>query len=179
VAQSESSYAAQLLKQKGFSADKLRLQIKVLPEEKVQEPKRNSKEASAEERKFLETIRRVGELVSRGEGRSALQSLDDFMAEPGQDRQLRMSLLHFAAVTAMQIGDLKTAQRYCEERLSYTPQDPMALYALADCLAWQGETNDAARRAADCRRAALSQGEHGKGIVELVEKRFPELKGEP
>jgi ATP-dependent Clp protease ATP-binding subunit ClpA len=179
LALSESSYAAQLLKQKGFSADSLRLQIKALPEERVQEPKRNSKETSAEERKFLETIRRVGVLVSRGEGRSALQLLDDFMAEPGQDRQLRTSLLHLAAVTAMQIGDLKTAQRYCEERLSYTPQDPMVLYALADCLARQGEIDEAAQRADDCRRAALSRGEQGKGIVELVKKRFPELKGEP
>jgi ATP-dependent Clp protease ATP-binding subunit ClpA len=179
LAQSESSYAAELLKQKGISADKLRLQIKALPEEKVQEAKRDSKEASAEERKFLETIRRVGQLVSRGEGRSALQLLDDFMAEPGQDK-LRMSLLHFAAVTAMQVGDLKIAQRYCEERLSYTPQNPMALYALADCLARQGEIDEAGRRAADCRRAALSRGdEQGKGIVELVEKRFPELKGQP
>jgi Flp pilus assembly protein TadD len=153
-----------------------------LPEtEEVREPKWNSKEASAQERELLETIRRVGELVSRGEGRKAAQLLDDFMAKPGQDRKLRMRLLgHFAAVTATQIGDLKTAQRYCEERLSYTPQDPMALYALADCLARQGETDEAGRRAADCRRAALSQDDAlGKGIVELVEKRFPELKGEP
>lgn len=35
LAQSESSYGAQLLKQKGFSTDKLRLQIKALPEENL------------------------------------------------------------------------------------------------------------------------------------------------
>jgi len=181
LAQSES-YAGQLLRLKGVSADKLRLQIKALPEaNQVQEPKLNSKEIPVEARKELETIRRVGEFVSRGERRSALQVLDDFMAEPGQDRKLRMRLLgHFAAVTATQIGDLKTAQRYCEERLSYTPQDPMALFALADCLARQGETEEAGRRAAECHRAALSQGdERGKGILELVERRFPELKGTP
>jgi len=65
-------------------------------------------------------------------------------------------------------------------RLPYAPQDPMALFALADCLARQGETGEATRRAADCHRAALSQGdERGKSILELVERRFPELKGTP
>jgi len=30
---------------------------------------------------------------------------------------------HFAAITALHIGDLNTAQRYCEERLAYSPED--------------------------------------------------------
>jgi hypothetical protein len=102
------------------------------------------------------------------------------MAEPGQDRKLRMRLLGgFAAVTAAQIGDLKTERRYCEERLAYNPEDPMALYHMADCLARQGETDEARRRAADCRKAASLKGDEiGKGIVELIEKQFPELKAE-
>jgi hypothetical protein len=56
----------------------------------------------------------------------------------------------------------------------------MALYVLADCLARQGETDEARRRAADCRKAALSQGEMvRKVMVELLEKRFPDFKVEP
>jgi hypothetical protein len=56
----------------------------------------------------------------------------------------------------------------------------MALYALADCLARQGKTDEARRRAADCHKAALSaSGEIAKGVVELIEKRFPELKERP
>jgi len=100
------------------------------------------------------------------------------MSEPGQDRKLRIRLMgHFAAITALQIGDLSAAQRYCEERLSYSPEDPMALYALADCLARQGQMDEAKHRAVDCRRAALSRSDEiGKGVVELIEKRFPELK---
>ena len=110
-----------------------------------------------------------------------MQFLDDFIAEPGQDRKMRMMLMgHFAAITALQIGDFKTAQRYCEECVTYTPEDPMALYALADCLARQGKTDEARQRAAACRKAALLRSDEiGKGLVELVEKRFPELKERP
>lgn len=140
----------------------------------VQETTRTSRQVTAEESKFLETIRRVGELVSGGEGQKALQPLDAFMAEPGEDRQ---HLLHFAAVTALQIGNLEAVRRYCEERLPHKPGDAMALYSQADCLARQGETDEARRRAAECLRAASPRrDERGKGIVELVENRFPELK---
>jgi predicted Zn-dependent protease len=103
------------------------------------------------------------------------------MAEAGQDRKLRMrSLGHFAAFMAVEVGDLNAARRYCEELLTDSPDDTMALYALADSLARQGETDEAKRRAAECRRAAFSQGEPaGKLMVELLEKRFPDLKSEP
>jgi len=175
LVQSESSYVAQLLKQKGVSAEKLRLHIRTLPQPKeALNRTRESKESSPE----VKLVRAVGEFVSRSQGQEALQLLDDYMAEPGQDRKMRMRLMGvFAAITALQIGDFKAARRYCEERLTYTPDDPGALYALADCLARQDETSEARQRAAECRRAALLLGnERGKAIVELVEKRFPELK---
>jgi len=171
-------YAAELLTKKGLSAEKLRFQLKALPQPAdVQEPKQRSRRSRVES----ELIRRVDEFVSRGEVQSALQLLDDYMAEAGQDRKLRIcSLGHFAAITAVQLGDLNTARRYCEELLAYKPDDPMALYALADCLDRQGETYEARRRAADCRRAALSRGEVvGKVMVELLERRFPDFKVEP
>jgi len=171
-------YAGELLKEKGLSAEKLRLQMNALPQPTdVQEPTRRSNRPPAE----TELLRRVDEFVSRREGQSALQLLDDYMAEAGQDRKLRIrSLGHFAAFTAVQLGDFNTARSHCEECLAYTPEDPMALYALADCLDRLGETHEARRRAADCRRAALSQGEEfGKVMVRLVEKRFPDFKAEP
>jgi tetratricopeptide (TPR) repeat protein len=176
LVQSESSYAARLLKEKGVSPEKLRPHIKTLPQPKdAHKPTRESNESSPE----VKLVRTVGELVSQGQGQKALHVLDGFMAEPGQDREMRMRLMGgFAIITALQIGDLKTARRYCEERLAYAPDDAMALYTLADCLARQGETDEARRRATECLGAASSRGdERGKGIVELVEKRFPELRG--
>jgi Tetratricopeptide repeat/Clp amino terminal domain, pathogenicity island component len=174
LVESGDSYAKELLTKKGLCTENLRLQLKALPQ--PAESTRRSNRSPAES----ELIRRVGELVGRGEGQPALQLLDDYMAEAGQDRKLRIrSLGHFAAITAAHLGDLNTARRYCEELLAYKPDDPMALYALADCLAQQGQTGEARRRAADCRKAALSRGEVvWKVMVELLEKRFPDFRAE-
>jgi len=72
------------LKQKGLSADKLRLHIKTSPQ-----PKEAHKLPAElrESRAEVELIRKVGELVSRGKGQKALQLLDDFMTEPGTGLQ--------------------------------------------------------------------------------------------
>jgi hypothetical protein len=174
LVESGDTFAAELLTKKGLSAEKLRMQIQTLP---IEEPPLRSTRPPVE----TDLICRVNEFVIRREGQSALRLLDDYMAEAGQDRKLRMcSLGHFAANTALQLGDFSTARRYCNESAAYTPEDPMAFYALADCLDQQGETEEARRRVADCRRAALSLGdEYGKIILRMVEIRFPNFKAEP
>ena len=171
VVESGDTFAAELLTKKGLSAEKLRMQIQALP---IDEPAWRSTRPPVE----TELICRVNEFVSRREGQSALQLLDDYMGEAGQDRNLRMcSLGHFAANAALQLGDFSTARRYCEKYAASTPEDPMAFYALADCLDQQGETHEARRRVADCRRTALSRGdEYGKIILRMVEIRFPTSK---
>jgi tetratricopeptide (TPR) repeat protein len=174
LVESGDTFAAELLTKKGLSAEKLRMQIQALP---IEEPAGRSTRPPVE----TDLICRVNEFVIRREGQSALQLLDDYIGEAGQDRKLRMcSLGHFAANTALQLGDFSTARRYCEEYAAYTPEDPMAFYALADCLDQQGETDEARRCVADCRRAALSRGdEYGKIILRMVEIRFPNFKAEP
>jgi len=162
LVESGDCYAGELLRQKGLSSEKLRLQIKALPQPPDAQEHRWRYKNTAES----ELIRRVGELISQQEGQSALQLLDHYMGEAGPDRKLRMcSLGHFAALTAVQLGDLNTARRYCDELVGHNPGDPMALYVLADCLARQGETDEARRRSADCRKAALSQGEMVRKVM--------------
>ena len=178
LVESGDNFAAELLIRKGLSAEKLRTQIKALPQSTDDdEPARRSTRSPVE----IDLIRRVNELVSRREGQSALQLLDDYMGEAGQDRKLRIcSLGHFAAHTALQLGDFSTARHYCEENIAYAPEEPMAFYALADCLDQQGETDEARRCVADCRSVALSRGdEYGKTILRMVEIRFPDFKVEP
>lgn len=174
LVQSKESYAAQLLTRYEFSADRLRDYVKALPPSTDFRPAVHETPEAVELR---DTIRHVSELVGRGKGRKALKLLEQYFAEPGRERELRMRFLgQFAAVQATRAGDLKAAQGYCEELLSYDPQDPLALYALADCLAQQGEADEARKRASDCHRLAQSRGDEiGKGVVELVERRFPEL----
>lgn len=173
--ESGDSYARELLTKKGLSAENLRPTVKALPQ--PADPMLRSTRLPAES----QLVRRVGELLSQHKGQSPLQLLDDYIAEAGQDRKLRMrSLGHFAATTAAEVGDLNTARRYCNELLADKPDDPMALYTLADCLFRQGETVEARRRAEDCRRAAFSRGDRvGKVLAEMLEKRFPDFKVQP
>jgi tetratricopeptide (TPR) repeat protein len=178
----KNSYTPQLLNQKGVLLDKIRDQItKLAPDDVDQEYRPAAKQSPVESQLQLQirkTIRQVGELTRRGKGRNALQLLADFMAEPGQDRKFRMRFLgQFAAITALQVGELETARRYCEVILADNPDDPMALFQLADCLARQGETDKARQHAAKCYQLGLAQGgELGRGLLELLEKRFPGLK---
>jgi hypothetical protein len=80
----EKARRAMQLKQRGLSADKLRLHIKTLPQPKeAHKPPWESRESRAE----VELIRNVGELVSGGKGQKALQLLDDFLTEPGTGPQ--------------------------------------------------------------------------------------------
>jgi hypothetical protein len=178
------SYAAGILKDRGFSVDKLRRRIAALPESASSGsvPKRNLPPAEIElVKKVTETIRRVAESMGHGNFQDALRLLEEFMAEPGQDRKNRMLYLgYFAVETASRVGDLETARRYCEEMLSYSPENPMVLYAIAECLATQSETDQARQYVARCRALALSPGnklgEHLIPLLDSLEKRFPDLK---
>src|SRR5258708_35081463 len=89
LVESGDCYAGELLRQKGLSAEKLRLQIKALPQPPDAQEHRWRYKNTAES----ELIRRVGELISQQEGQSALQLLDDYMAEAAQVRQPSISSL--------------------------------------------------------------------------------------
>src|SRR5258708_21544255 len=102
-------YAGELLRQKGLSSEKLRLQIKALP----QPPDAQEHSWRYKTTAKSELIRRVGERISQQEGQSALQLLDDYMSEGGQDRKLKIcSLGHFAALTPVQLVALSPPRRY-------------------------------------------------------------------
>jgi len=135
----KDSYAAQLLRQRGLAVEKVRPQIAALaPDDAAREeqtrkllqeeagkwvgPTHAAKELLLEaelRQQILETTRRVGELLTRGQGRKALEVLGDFMATPGQDRNLKVRLLgHFAAATALHVvADIETARHYCRGTL--------------------------------------------------------------
>jgi tetratricopeptide (TPR) repeat protein len=185
----EDCLAAELLRRMGLSLDSVRgrlasftLEGSILKESVREAPKtsaaRESLGDSSLRQLVLETIGRVGELSKSGKQRKALSLLDDLMAKPGEDRSLRIR--HFApiaAATAHSIGDLELVRRYCEQTLESDPEDPLALFDLASCLAEQGKRNEARRCAAKCYDRSLARNdEAGRGLVELIQKKFPELK---
>jgi hypothetical protein len=65
---------------------------------------------------------------------------------------------------------------YCEQRLALNPDDPMALFSMSDCLALQGEMDEAKKYASRCYRLSLLRGDAaGQGMAEAIQKRFPNL----
>lgn len=99
----------------------------------------------------------------------------------GCDYHPSFQQIAFVDTESGELGERRqAARRYCEDCLVYTPDDPLVLYKLADCLARLGQPDEARKRAVEGRKAAVSRNDEiGRSAVTLIEQRFPELKGGP
>jgi tetratricopeptide (TPR) repeat protein len=173
------SSAARLLEEKGLTADTLRANV-LARQEKAREPEvaipfpASTQSVDPNQGKVFQHIT---ELMKRGKNQKALKLLDEYMSEPVEGRILRVrthSLL--ASVISRKVGDLERAKHYCEQAVAHSPDDPIALYALADCLELQGQAKEAAELAAKCYELSAARADViGKGMIELLEKRFPNV----
>jgi Flp pilus assembly protein TadD len=88
-----------------------------------------------------------------------------------------VTLCHHAAVLSRFTGDISRAKRYYEQSLVSQPNNPRALYGLAQVALEQGDTEVARRYAIQC-HAALLQSEDSaikEGLLELLTKHWPEF----
>ena len=117
------------------------------------------------------------ELSKAGEPRQALKLLDESIEEAIREQRpgwVRVLSRH-ASVIADSVGDLQRARYYCEQVLSHAPESPGALYALADVLFREGETEKARTYAIKCYRVSvIGSGEENKALVELLRERWPD-----
>jgi len=122
-------------------------------------------------------MRRVSQLVRKGKGREALRVLDDFMAEPVEDRINRIkNFAPHAAVIASAIRDFPLAKKYCEQDLAYNPDSLLSLYGWPIYPIGRGTRSRLGRYAIQCYQlAAAGNDPVSQGVVELIEKRFPDL----
>jgi tetratricopeptide (TPR) repeat protein len=181
----EDSTAAQLLRLWGLSVENVRSSIEALGgnEQDVGTTNAGKRPGPAEPpeaalAQFLaRATREVNGLARRGEKRDALKLLDDLMAQPSAEQARRIRCLTPLAVgIALSIGDTGLARRYCETNLANNPDHPMALYAIADCLAREGDTKGAESYAARCYELSAARKDAvGNGTIELLQKRFPEI----
>jgi tetratricopeptide (TPR) repeat protein len=100
------------------------------------------------------------------------------MAESVSEKSLRIRhLAPLATATARSIGDFDLAKHYCELRLASDPDDVIALYGMADCLVQQGNIDEAKPYVAKCYELGSARGDAvGQGVIELLQKRFPQLR---
>lgn len=175
-------HAARLLAEKGFTIQSVRER---LTSPGVQAPRvrqglwrslvaRMSVRRGKDQRLML----RVSQLVRKGKSRKALQLIDDFMAASVEDRSNRIkNFAPHAAVIASAIGDSQLTKKYYEQDLANNPDSLLSLYGMADLSNQQGDQEQARRYATQCYRLAAAGKDDpvSQGIIELIEKRFPDL----
>lgn len=170
-----------LLERRGLSADAIRQHIVRLQSEAPAPPSQVKEDLTPNElagrAKMKALVLQLFDLSRKGKHRDALKLLDQAMAEPGAEPAAKVRVLSpIAAIISQKTGDLRLVRKYCEKTVACDPENPMALYALADCLALQGEEENAKKYALRCYELSLARPDSvGPSIIELLEKRFPDV----
>jgi tetratricopeptide (TPR) repeat protein len=118
-------------------------------------------------------------LSQLGENQEALKLGDDAIAEAIQEGRNSwiLTLSHHAAIICRHMGNLDLAQHYYEQSLAYSPENPRALYGLADISLERGEPETAKEFAKRSYEAIL----HGDddivkaGVLDLIVEQWPEI----
>jgi Tfp pilus assembly protein PilF len=125
-----------------------------------------------------QAVRESAAFSTNGEFAKALKVLDDALAEAvNQNNPHWVRILsHHAAAICDYMGNLDLAASYYKLSLAHAPDNPMALYGLADVLFKQGETQDARQYALRCYVSSVRLGgRESRAFAELLAKRWPEL----
>jgi tetratricopeptide (TPR) repeat protein len=118
------------------------------------------------------------DLSKSGQYDEAFRLLDVVIAEAVEERNSSrvLMLCHHAAILSQRKGDLPLRRHYYEQSLAYSPENPMALYGLADAAHEEGRAEDARRYAERCHRAILQTNDEivRRGLLDLVLTRWPD-----
>jgi Tfp pilus assembly protein PilF len=105
---------------------------------------------------FWGAINASAELWKLGKQQSAVKVLDEAIAYWVQGRRQKSSvrtLCHHAAELCRSAGNLSLVKHYYQQSLTHNPDDPIALYGLAEVALEQGDTDR--RRNGETRSARL------------------------
>jgi len=121
------------------------------------------------------------QLSNTGEHERAFEVLDgaiEDLVKEGETSSI-VTLCHHAAILADFACNRPRVKHYYEQSLAAHPDNPRALYGLAQVALEQGET-EIAKQYAIRSYAALMQSEDGvikQGLLELLAKRWPDVVG--
>lgn len=119
-------------------------------------------------------------LSASGQPQEALRLLDEVIAEAmreGEELWAFIFIDHAAVLSARGQPDRSLRKRYYEQYLTYRPENPRALYGLADVAMEDGQTETAKLYAKRCHQALLETEDKiaKKDLFDLVLERWPEL----
>ena len=132
--------------------------------------------ARGAESEFTNTLKEAAHLSGLGKNIEALALLDDAMTKAAGDWQIG-PFAQIATIISRSMGSLDLMRSYCEQQLALDPENALALYNLADCLALQGQPELAKQYAAKSYETSKAKGgDEGRRICRRIETRFPDIK---
>ena len=127
-----------------------------------------------------DVIKESTELSKSGRPREALALLDGFIAQARSENrpQWVASASGHAWVIATSLHDQELAKSYRKQRLSASPEDPFALYALAELLFDENQI-DAAKQCAAKSYRFVAQSPHPdhQYLLKVLVRKWPEICG--
>jgi Tfp pilus assembly protein PilF len=130
--------------------------------------------------KLWGAVNASAELWKLGEQQKALKLLDGAIAywiQEGKQSASIRTLCHHAAVLCRSAGDLSLVKHYYQQSLTHSPEDPIALYGLAEVALEQGDT-DLAKQYAKRSYDATVQGDDEMakdGLLDLIAMKWPDI----
>jgi hypothetical protein len=117
-------------------------------------------------------------LAQQGDNEEALRLVDGAIAKAISENENRwvLTLSHHAAVISNFPGNWSQVKHYYEKSLAFNPENPAALYGLADAAREQGELDLAKLFAARCYKALIEGDDFlTKERLETLLKKWPEV----
>jgi len=117
--------------------------------------------------------------LMREDGNEALRLLDDAIAtavSEGESQLVLTTLSHHAATISRFLGNSSQVKHYYQQSLSFNPENPRALFGLANVAKEQGELELAKQYAARCYKTLVAGDERlKKEWFEMLLKKWPEV----
>ena len=128
---------------------------------------------------FKDVISKSVDLEKRGKHASAMELLDEAIAEAvrkGEVRWIR-TLCHHAAVMSRFDDNWEPAKRYYQQSLASDPENAIALYGLAAVALDQGDPVTARHYAIRCHASIVRADDEilKTGLLDLIAKNWPDL----
>lgn len=122
--------------------------------------------------RYRDAIAESIKLMQKGQDEEALRLLDDAIAMAMSENENRwvLTLSHHAAVISNSLRSFSREKHYYEKSLEFNPENPIALYGLAEVALEQGDT-DLAKQFAKRSYEAIVLGDDGmakRGLLDLI-----------
>jgi tetratricopeptide (TPR) repeat protein len=129
--------------------------------------------------RYRDAVTESTKLTQQSQNEEALRLLDDAIAIAMSENENRwvLTLSHHAAVISNFLRNFSREKHYYEKSLEFNPENPIALYGLAEVALKQGQT-DLAKQYAKRSYDATVQGDDEMakhGLLDLIAMKWPDI----